>query len=123
MLDPIVDNPFWVLELTPEATPIEVERQGNRILGMLELDVSSARSHPSPRGPQPRDADKVRSALAVLRDPQQRVVFEAWARLPMRDAAPSDDTGPQAPWTDALSALGLAVTPAKAATSEKAPKE
>jgi len=76
----IVDNPFLVLGLSPDASRIEIEREAQKLLGMLELDFADARSYATPLGPQPRTAEAVRAAVAALRDPYQRLVAELWAR-------------------------------------------
>ncbi len=102
------ENPFFVLGLPPECTSAEVERTGQKLLGLLALDVASARSYESPFGPVLRTADDVRAAMAELRDPDRRVLHEVWARLP-----PVDDMafGPAFEarayrWKDAMAALG-----------------
>ena len=76
----IVDNPFFVLGVAPEASRIEVEREAVKLLGMLELDFADSRSYATPLGPRPRTAEMVRAAVAALRDPYQRLVAELWAR-------------------------------------------
>jgi hypothetical protein len=111
MLDPIAENPFHVLELDPDTPPLEVERHGARLLALLELAASGAEIHASPRGPRRRDASSVRAALAALRDPRARVVYEAWARLPAAEAPPQVGADPAAPFPEALVALGFARRP------------
>jgi hypothetical protein len=76
----LADNPFFVLGLAPEASRIEVEREAQKLLGMLELGFSEAATYATPLGPQLRTAELVRSAVAALRDPYQRLVAELWAR-------------------------------------------
>jgi hypothetical protein len=126
------DNAFHVLELPPSASRHDVERQGQKLLGMLELGLSAAKRYPTPVGPCERDADKVRVALARLRDPDARLEEELWARLPARglgdggaagdgDLSGGDDPSgvddsylkdlprvPRAdrPWAEAMGALG-----------------
>jgi hypothetical protein len=73
-------NPFFVLELGPEASRVEVERQGARILALLAAEVAGAGTCATPLGPLTRDADAVREALAELRDPARRLAHEWWAR-------------------------------------------
>lgn len=96
----IVDNPFLVLGLSPDASRIEIEREAQKLLGMLELDFAGASTYATPLGPRPRTAEAVRAAVAALRDPYQRLVAELWARHapPVRTEAPaqepsSDDAG------------------------------
>lgn len=76
----IADNPFFVLGLTTEASRIEVERESQKLLGMLELGFAEAQHYATPLGPQPRTSEAVRAAVAALRDPYQRLVAEMWAR-------------------------------------------
>lgn len=126
----IRDNAFHVLELAPSCNRLDVERQGQKLLAMLELGLASAASYPTPVGPAARDADKVRLAMAKLRDPDRRLEEELWARLrasskqPVSPDAPADatadlDSDPSievtplpraprfdAPWPEALQAFG-----------------
>jgi hypothetical protein len=76
----ILDNPFFVLGLPAEASRIELEREAQKLLGMLELGFAEAGVYATPLGPQPRTAEMVRAAVAALRDPYQRLVAELWAR-------------------------------------------
>lgn len=114
-LEKIRDNPFYVLGLSPRATRAEIEREGQKLLGMLELGLQSAATYATPVGPAPRTADKVRRAMADLRDPDRRLEHELWARLDPRAApsAPAEGEPPprprpraDAPWKGALAALG-----------------
>ena len=89
--DMVAGNPFLVLECAPEASRLELERQAQLLLGMLELGFAAAQTYPTPLGPRPRTADAVRSAVATLRDPQKRLTAELWARhLPPPCAAAPD---------------------------------
>jgi hypothetical protein len=87
----IADNPFFVLGLSPDASRIEVEREAQKLLGMLELEFIDAKTYPTPVGPQPRTPEAVRAAVAALRDPYRRLVAELWARHapPHAPAAPA----------------------------------
>jgi hypothetical protein len=76
----IVDNPFFILGVAPDASRIEVEREAQKLLGMLELDFADAKTYATPVGPQPRTPELVRAAVAALRDPYRRLVAELWAR-------------------------------------------
>jgi len=78
----VTQNPFYVLELGLQCGAVEVERQGKKLLGMLELGLAQARTYPTPLGPQPRDASLVRHAMSELREPNKRLAHEVWARLP-----------------------------------------
>jgi len=105
MMDPLAawrGNPFFVLGVSTQASRTEVERAGQKLLGLLALE--SARNYDTPFGPATRDADKVRQALATLRDPNERVIHELLA-----DIAPSAGGNqgeyPEA-WQEAQRAIG-----------------
>ena len=76
----IEDNPFFVLGIATEASRIEIEREAQKLLGMLELGFADAQTYQTPLGPRPRTAELVRAAVAALRDPYRRLVAELWAR-------------------------------------------
>ena len=93
----IADNPFFVLGVPAEASRIEVEREAQKLLGMLELDFADAKFYKTPLGPRPRTAEAVRAAVAALRDPYRRLVAELWARHappPRTTAAPREPETP-----------------------------
>jgi hypothetical protein len=93
----LAENPFFVLAISPDASRIEIEREAQKLLGMLELGFEAALTYATPLGPRPRTAEAVRAAVAVLRDPYQRLLAELWARhapssleaAPVAAAAPS----------------------------------
>lgn len=94
----IADNPFFVLAVSPDATRIEIEREAQKLLGMLELGFADAGTYATPLGPQPRTAEAVRAAVAALRDPSRRLIAELWARhAPAASAAPPAGPAPAAP--------------------------
>jgi hypothetical protein len=74
------ENPFFVLGVAPDASRIEIEREAQKLLGMLELGFADAKTYGTPLGPRERSAEAVRAAVAALRDPYQRLVAELWAR-------------------------------------------
>lgn len=76
----IRDNPFFVLGVAPDASRIELEREAQKLLGMLELGFAEVQMYETPLGPQPRTAEAVRAAVATLRDPYRRLLAELWAR-------------------------------------------
>lgn len=76
----LVENPFFVLGLAPDASRIEIEREAQKLLGMLELGFEAALSYATPLGPRERTPEAVRAAVAALRDPYQRLLAELWAR-------------------------------------------
>jgi hypothetical protein len=117
-VDRIRDNPFYVLGVKPDATRAEIEREGQKLLGMLELGLKSAATYATPVGPGARTDDKVRRAMADLRDPERRLGHELWARLEPAAAVTPDGEGEhaprprreaEAPWEGALVALGWRV--------------
>jgi hypothetical protein len=92
----IIDNPFFILGVAADASRIEIEREAQKLLGMLELDFADAKTYATPVGPQLRTAELVRAAVAALRDPYRRLVAELWARhAPAPRAAPP--AAPNAP--------------------------
>jgi hypothetical protein len=114
------ENPFFVLELPVTASRIEVEREAQKLLGMLELGLAQAARYASPLGWHARTPDLVRAAAATLRDPRRRLVAEAWARHATVVAEPppetaavepdpiDDDDAPAPGWGDARAILGWA---------------
>ncbi len=110
----IVNNPFSVLGLPATATRAEIEREGTKLLGMLELGLASARVYPTPFGPRTRTPEQVREAMAALRDPAQRARHEPWVigpelaaslQLDAESEGRADAEARLAPF-DALTALG-----------------
>lgn len=91
-MHPLAENPFFVLELPPTATPMEIERQGKKLLGMLDLALVAAQTFPTPYGPKPRTPERVREAVQILLDPARRLPFEPWAAW-----SPSSSSTPQPP--------------------------
>lgn len=121
MSDPrrrILHNPFYVLGLSVQASRAEIEREGQKLLGMLALGLSAAGVYETPLGPAPRTPEAVREAMAELRDPERRLIHELWARVPASGPRPADsataadhgETGAAAAgaaaWPDALAVLG-----------------
>jgi hypothetical protein len=103
----IADNPFFVLGLSTEASRIEVEREAQKLLGMLELGFAEARTYATPVGPRPRTAEMVRAAVAALRDPYRRLVAELWARhAPPVQAEPPPSPAPEPDHEGLRRALG-----------------
>jgi hypothetical protein len=74
-------NPFYVLGLRPECSRADVEREGQKLLGMLELELRGASEYRSPIGVHRRSPELVREAMAELRDPNRRLLHELWATL------------------------------------------
>jgi methylase of polypeptide subunit release factors len=103
----LAENPFFVLGVSPDASRIELEREAQKLLGMLELGFAEARAYPTPLGPRERTAEMVRAAVAQLRDPYRRLVAELWARHAPA-AAPAPEPPPAAPagWPGLRRTLG-----------------
>jgi hypothetical protein len=97
----LLDNPFYVLELAPDCSRAEVERAGQKLLAMLELDLAGAQAYASPLGSGRRDAAKVREAMAELRDPQRRLFHELWVLGRPWSDRPDADTMIAEPAADA----------------------
>ena len=93
----LAENPFFVLGVTAEASRIEVEREAQKLLGMLELGFAEARTYDTPIGPRERTAEMVRAAVAALRDPYRRLVAELWARHAPPPPAPTTAAAREAP--------------------------
>lgn len=91
------ENPFFVLGVTPEQSRAEIEREGAKLLGMLELGLRSATSYKTPTGTGTRTSEAVRAALAELRDPERRLLHELWASAPPPAPKPGADASAGAP--------------------------
>lgn len=108
----LASNPFYVLGLRPDCARAEIEREGQKLIGMLELELSAAATYRSPIGEHRRTPELVREAMAELRDPNRRLLHELWATLEPAVSAPSsasadeDDEANLAPFP-ALRALGF----------------
>ena len=99
----IADNPFFVLGVSTDASRIEIEREAQKLLGMLELGFAEAQTYATPLGPRPRTAEAVRAAVATLRDPYQRLLAELWARhAPPMSSAPAPTPSPRETSTPGL---------------------
>lgn len=116
----ITKNPFYVLGLRPDCARADVEREGQKLLGMLELGLKPAKTYETPLGTETRTPELVRQAMAELREPERRLLHELWAVLPTTPlaaaAAPGPTTPPVAatdspqplpPWPEAWEALGF----------------
>jgi hypothetical protein len=110
----LADNPFHVLGLRPDCSRADVEREGQKLLAMLELGLSAARRYTSPLGEHERSAEQVREAMAELRDPDRRLIHELWAGLAPTPApaatdagSPTDSPDSSGPRFDGLALLGF----------------
>lgn len=104
----VAENPFWVLELTPDATRMDARRAADRILGLLAVSAVAARTYRTPFGPRPRDEALVRRALAALDDAELRIIDELWSRT--RPLGPTPAAAPA--WDGAFASIGWG-TPCK----------
>jgi hypothetical protein len=109
----VVENPFFVLGVGPEAPRAVVEREGQKLLAMLEVGLTKAKTYETPLGPRARTPELVRWALAELRQPERRLVHELWAAAPVAPVAagalenPLDEKDSAAPgWPEARVAYG-----------------
>jgi hypothetical protein len=75
-----LENPFLVLGLAPAASIAEVERTGQRLLGLLVAGLAEGATYTTPLGVATRTAEQVRWAMAELREPCRRLGHEWWAR-------------------------------------------
>ena len=75
-----LENPFLVLAVPATATPAEIDRQGQKWLGMLAAGIAEARRYATPFGDGERTPELVRAALAELADPARRLGHEWWAQ-------------------------------------------
>ncbi len=96
------ENPFFVLGLATDASRIEVEREAQKLLGMLELGFGEARTYATPLGTRPRTPELVRAAVAALRDPARRLAAELWAHHAPVGAAPAAPSTPAPPGVPGL---------------------
>lgn len=113
MLDSVgrlTDNAFHVLGLSPDSDRAAVEREGQKLLGLLALGLAQAATYDTPLGPRPRTQEQVRQAMADLRDPSRRLLHEFWAAIPpqaLRGAFEmGDDCASRGGWPGARCAMG-----------------
>ena len=93
LFERIASNPFYVLGVSATATRTEIEREGNKLLSMLQLGLKEAKVYRSPLGEQARTDELVREAMAELRDPKRRLVHELLAALPAATPIPAASGG------------------------------
>jgi len=85
----LAENPFFVLGLAVDVSRIEIEREAQKLIGMLELGFADVQMYATQLGPRPRTPELVRAAVAALRDPYRRLVAEMWARHAPAQVAPA----------------------------------
>jgi hypothetical protein len=110
LFERIAENPFYVLGLATTATRTELEREGSKLLSMLQLGLKDAKRYRSPVGEHERTEEAVRAAMAELRDPKRRLVHELLAALPLTvtvpEASPASQTAPELKWPRAPLVFG-----------------
>jgi hypothetical protein len=99
------ENPFFVLGVAWNAQRQDIEREAQKLLGMLELGFAAAASYDTPLGPQVRTSESVRIAIATLRDPNARIVAEFWAAHAVAVASSAPIPAPVESTTKSASSL------------------
>jgi hypothetical protein len=102
----IAENPFYILGVAVDAPRAVVEREAQKLLGMLEIGLSAATHYPTPLGMRERTAELVRWAAAELRDPAKRLGHELWARGSAEKAISVENNEATAGWTEARAVFG-----------------
>lgn len=103
----IAENPFYVLGVATTVTRTDLEREGNKLLSMLQLDLKESKTYRSPLGEHARSAEAVRAAMAELRDPKKRLVHELLASLPVTVNVPAaQQSGDGVKWPRAPMVFG-----------------
>jgi hypothetical protein len=100
------DNPYFVLEVSTEATPGEIEREGRKILGLIEVGAMRGSEYTCPLGTFPRDATMVREAIAALHDPNRRAREACLVKLLGGPRAGANQVDLDAPLDDAFAIGG-----------------
>lgn len=107
LFERIAENPFYVLGVRTDASRTDLEREGNKLLSMLQLELKESKVYRSPVGEHPRTAELVRAAMAELRDPKRRLVHELLAALPVAVTVPKPAAPPdQVKWARAPVVFG-----------------
>ena len=70
--------PFWVLELTPNATLQDIEKAARDLTNKIEFGFDLAKKFETPQGEFERDSYLIREAKAKLQNPEQRLQAEFW---------------------------------------------
>lgn len=89
----IEENPFYVLDLQTSASPKNVEKQKQKLLGMLELGLASAKTFSTPLGTFERSEDSIRRAAAALENPIERIGWELWVESTADSSTEMEDLG------------------------------
>lgn len=97
----LLENPFHVLGAKTDAPRPVLERTAQKLLAELAVGRASALTYDTPLGPAERTEERVRAAVAELRDPEKRILLEMWAQVPPRAADLAPDA--EAPFEGARS--------------------
>ncbi|MCP4502462.1 MAG: hypothetical protein GY822_21125 [Deltaproteobacteria bacterium] len=89
-LPPRAENPYFILGLKGPATPLQIERQKQKCLALIEAKGGTPLKSTSPLGKVAASADDVRRAAARLQDPFQRLWCAFWAEV-FREVPPRPD--------------------------------
>jgi hypothetical protein len=106
LFDRIAENPFYVLGVATTATRTDIEREGSKLLSMLQLGLKDAKRYRSPVGEHARTEEAVRAAMAELRDPKRRLVHELLAALPADTTVPRVEVADGLKWPRAPLVFG-----------------
>jgi hypothetical protein len=85
MIDRVSENPFHVLGVAPTATRMEIEREAQKLLGMIELGFAAALTYQTPLGPRTRTA--VIAAFNTVNDARPAASTAAWSTITRRGLA------------------------------------
>jgi hypothetical protein len=106
MTSRIAENPFYILGVGVDAPRAVVEREAQKLLGMLELGLSAGTHYATPLGLRERTPDLVRWAAAELREPAKRLGHELWARVSVDDPISVEKSAPATGWPKARAVFG-----------------
>lgn len=104
------ENPFYVLGAPPDASRSDIERTAQKLLAEIAIGRAAALTYSTPFGPMERTEERVRAAVAELRDPHKRLVHEVWAEAPAAESSAHDADG--MPWDECARLLGFRSRPA-----------
>jgi len=103
----IEENPFYVLGVSPECTRQEFEREGQKLLSMLALDLAEVNTYATPFGNRKRTPELVRQSMSELRDPSRRLLHEMLAALPPSEMkTPSPNPEHDDRWVEVTALFG-----------------
>jgi len=107
LIKAIEGNPFYVLGVSTECTRQEFEREGQKLLSMLALDLAEINTYATPLGNRKRTPELVRQSMSELRDPSRRLLHEMLAALPASEIkTPSVNSEQDDRWIEAPALFG-----------------